>query len=52
MLEYKMVAETVRNCEETCNELAKEGWRVMAVCPDQAKGIGVTATLERTIESK
>ena len=21
MLEYKMVAETVRNCEETCNEL-------------------------------
>ena len=52
MFEYKMVAATVQNCEKTCNELAKEGWRVIAVCPDQLKGIGVIATLERTVESK
>ena len=51
MFEYKMIAGTVRECEKSCNELAKEGWRVVAVCPDQVKGVGVIVTLERAAES-
>jgi len=51
MYEYKMISKTVRECEAACNELAKDGWRVVSVCPDQVKGVGVIATLEREVKS-
>jgi len=49
--EYKVLPLAVRECEETFNHYAKEGWRVIAVSPDQAKGGGVVATLERKAEA-
>ena len=32
------------------NELAKEGWRVVAVSPDIARGMGLIITLEKEKE--
>lgn len=50
MFEYKVLTLSVRECEETFNRLAQEGWRVVAVSPDIARGMGVVATLERKQE--
>ena len=50
MYEYKILDLTVKSCEKTINQLAREGWRVVAVSPNIALGMGVIATLERKIE--
>ncbi len=47
MYEYKVVVLKVKECEETFNKLAKEGWRVVSTMPNNAVGYGVVATLER-----
>lgn len=52
MYEYKVLVLYVRECEETLNRFAKEGWRLAAMVPDQARGVGVVATLERKIEKE
>ncbi len=49
MYEYKVLALGTRECEEALNRWAKEGWRVVTVLPDQARG--VLAVLERTAEA-
>lgn len=51
MYEYKVLTLAVRKCEETFNRLAQEGWRVIAVSPDIARGQGVVVTLERKREN-
>lgn len=51
MYEYKVVVLKVKECEETFNKLAKEGWRLVAMVPNNTMGYGVVATLERKVES-
>ena len=50
MYEYKVLTLWVKECEETFNQLAKEGWRLVTMCPDQVKGAGVIVTLEREVK--
>ena len=47
MYEYKVVVLKVKECEDTFNYLAKEGWRLVAMVPNNAMGYGIVATLER-----
>ena len=39
----------MKECEETFNQHAKEGWRLVAMVPNQARGVGIVATMERSI---
>ncbi|MDO4942565.1 MAG: DUF4177 domain-containing protein [Lachnospiraceae bacterium] len=50
MYEYKVLTLKVKECENTFNTLAKEGWRLVAMVPNNAIGYGVVATLERKIQ--
>lgn len=50
MYEYKVLILKVKECEEIFNSLAKEGWRLVAMVPNNAMGYGVVATLERKVE--
>lgn len=52
MYEYKVLILKVKECEETFNKFAKEGWRLVAMVPNNAIGYGVVATLERKVESQ
>lgn len=47
MYEYKVLTLGVNECEETFNELAEDGWRLVAMLPYQA--VGIVATLERQV---
>lgn len=47
MKEYKVLTVRVREAEFAINDLAREGWRVVAVTPNVAKGYGIVVTLER-----
>lgn len=47
MYEYKVLILKVKECEETLNQFAKEGWKLAALVPNQAMGYGVIVTLER-----
>ena len=48
--EYKVIKVGVNAAEEEMNRLAKLGWRVIAVSPNVAMGMGVVVTLEREKE--
>ena len=50
MYEYKVIKVVVKNAEKEMNELAKQGWRVIEVSPDIARGMGLIVTLEREKE--
>jgi hypothetical protein len=50
MYEYKVLDLGVKECEETFNQLAKEGWKLVTMSPNIAKGMGVVATMEREIK--
>lgn len=50
MYEYKVLVLAVRKCEETFNQLAKEGWKLVTMSPDIVREMGVIATMERKIE--
>lgn len=50
MYEYKVLILGVKECEETFNRLAKDGWRLVEMVPNQARGVGVVATMERKVE--
>ena len=50
MYEYKVGTYTVKDAEKAMNELAKEGWRVITVSPNEAMGFGVVVTYERKID--
>ena len=47
MYEYKVETYSVREAEKAMNEMAKEGWRVIAVSPNVAMGMGLVVTFER-----
>ena len=47
MYEYKVIKSSVGSAEEELNRLAKQGWRVVAVSPNVAVGMGIIITLER-----
>ena len=47
MYEYKVEVYKVKAAEKEMNTLAGEGWRVIAVTPNQAMGYGIVVTYER-----
>ena len=47
MYEYKVITVPVKKADEEMNRLAKEGWRVIEVSPNQAMGYGLVVTFER-----
>lgn len=47
MYEYKVLTALAKKCEEVLNGYAKKGWRLAAMAPDQAIGMGLVVTLER-----
>jgi len=47
MYEYKVEIYKVKQAEEEMNRLAGEGWRVVAVMPNEALGYGMVVTFER-----
>lgn len=49
MYEYKVETYKVSEAESEMNKLAKQGWRVIAVSPNIARGYGVIVTYERAI---
>lgn len=49
MYEYKVETFTVNAAEKQMNALAAEGWRVIAVSPNVAKGYGIIVTFERKV---
>lgn len=51
MYEYKVLTLMVNECEEKFNQLAKDGWWLVAMVPDQVRGLGVIATMEREVKN-
>ena len=51
MYEYKVEVCKIKYAELKMNEMAKQGWRVIAVSPDIAAGYGVIITFERPLGS-
>lgn len=49
MYEYKVETYKVNEAESKMNELAKQGWRVLAVSPNIAMGYGIVVTYERVV---
>ena len=49
MYEYRIETFHGRNTEDNVNKLALEGWRVIAVYPNMATGIGLIFTFERPL---
>ncbi|MGN0513284.1 MAG: DUF4177 domain-containing protein [Lachnospiraceae bacterium] len=47
MYEYKVETYKVKVAENEMNKLASEGWRVIAVTPNEAMGFGLVVTYER-----
>ena len=48
VFEYRVETYTVRRAKEEMNRMAAEGWRVVAVCPNQARCFGIIVTYERS----
>ena len=47
MYEYRVEAYAVRKAKAEMNRMAADGWRVIAVCPNQARCFGIIVTYER-----
>ena len=47
MYEYRVETYAVRKAAEEMNRMAADGWRVIAVCPNQTRCFGVIVTYER-----
>ena len=47
MFEYRVETYPVRRAAEEMNRMAANGWRVAAVCPNQARCFGIIVTYER-----
>lgn len=50
MYEYKVETYKVKDAEKSMNKLAHEGWRVIAVSPNEGMGFGIVVTYERKID--
>lgn len=49
MYEYKVETYKVNEAEREMNLLVQQGWRVIAVSPDIARGFGIIVTYERVV---
>jgi len=49
MVEYKVFDTFIKDLESLLNKYAKEGWKVVSITPNIAKGMGVVVVMERTI---
>ena len=47
MYEYEVETYKVKVAANEMNKLASEGWRVIAVTPNEAMGFGLVVTYER-----
>lgn len=47
MYEYKVETYRVKEAAAAMNTLAKEGWKVIAVTPNELMGYGLVVTYER-----
>ena len=47
MYEYRVETYKVKEAADEMNKLASEGWRVIAVSPNEAMGFGLVVTYER-----
>lgn len=47
LYEYKVETYKVKAAANEMNKLAAEGWRVIAVSPNEAVGFGLVVTYER-----
>ena len=47
MYEYYVEVYAVREAAAGMNRMAQQGWRVIAVSPDIARGHGIVVTFER-----
>ena len=47
MFEYRVETYSVRKAAVEMNRMAADGWRVVAVCPNQARCFGIIVTYER-----
>lgn len=47
MYEYRVDTYKVKYAQNPMNIMAEEGWRVIAVTPNQAMGFGLVVTYER-----
>ena len=50
MYEYKVETYKVKAAEKEMNKLAREGWRVIEVSPNEAMGFGLVVVYERKID--
>ena len=48
MLEYRIETYAVRAAEAEMNRMAADGWRIVAVCPNQVGFFGIIVTYERS----
>ena len=49
MFEYRVEKLLVNRAQARMNELAREGWRVVSVTPNLARGYGLVVVLERPL---
>ena len=48
MDEYQVISFLQdKECQDALNRLAKEGWRLAAICPNLVMNMGITVALER-----
>ena len=52
MFEYKVIKASVNSAQHEMNELAKQGWRVVAVSPNVAMGMGLLSLWKEKRRSK
>lgn len=50
MYEYKVEYYKVNEAESEMNKLSQQGWRVIAVSPNIARGYGIIVTYERVVK--
>ena len=50
--EYKVETSSVGDAERIMNDMARDGWKVIAVTPNIFKGHGIIITFERNRERK
>ena len=49
MFRYKVEDYRIKDAEEEMNKMARDGWRVIAVSPNVAKGFGIVVTYEKSV---
>lgn len=52
MYQYKVIKSRVDLAEEEMNKFAEDGWRVINVSPNIAKGYGLVIVLEKETVSE